>query len=263
MAEDTNRLLLVARDPAADLRARINALGELGASKNKALVPYLHDLWNRRRPAEPKAINWDQAAAERDVDLHLILALFQLGDFGLVSQIPALVARSGDVLKGPDSEPYNAAYVLREIHMLSPVAQVVQLSANPNLARNAVRTLQLLNLPSPPTGGPLAAFPQLDEHVTFSISRLAEELKTIAALGKGLIVLSPGVQTVADYDRGEVSRMDTPLSSVITEDLDALGLAYSVTRQGVVICTFVEAGQRWQQQWPELQERLARQRWHR
>jgi hypothetical protein len=265
-AENTDRLLMLARDPGKDLRARLDALKALGETRDKALAPRLRELWNRRRPTEPKAINWDPEAAERVVDLHLILALVQLGDGSLVSQIANLVAKSGEVLEGPNNEPVNAAHVLRGIGALSPVQQVVQLADNPALAPNVVRTLQLLNLPAPPTGGPVTAFPQLGETVNFVISRFSEELNAISQLGKGLVVLSPGVQSLAktgDYDRGPVVRSGTTLAVIITQELDALGVTYAVTRQGVVICTFAEAGKRWQQQWPELAQRLAGHGWYR
>jgi hypothetical protein len=265
-AEETERLLGVARKPGGDLRDRIRALQELGSTHDQKLGSRLRQLWDRPRASEPKVIDWDPEAAERVVDLYLILTLHQVGDDSLLSQIAPLVARSGDVLDGPDSEPNAAARVLGGIASLGPLRQVVQLADKPASVRNVVRTLQLLNLPSPPTGGPVTAFPQFLEKISFTISRFAEDLKTIQQLGNGRIVLSPGVEVMAsggDYDRGQVERTGTTLEVILTQELDMLGVTYFVTGQGATICTFEEAGNRWRQQWAELESRLTGVGWRR
>ena len=228
-------------------------------SGNRQLVPRLRELWNRQRATAPVAVNWDPAAAERVVDLHLILALYKLGDTSLLPQVAPLAARAESVLRGPDSEYKHAAQVVREIHSLWVLQQLVALGGP-----SAVRILELLNLPAPPSGGPVEGFPQLTQPVSFTIQRLSEELHTIAHLSNGQIALSYGVEELlqtGDYERGNVQRTDTNLAQIVTQELDAMNLTYSVTRNGVVICTFAEAAARWQQLWPEYSRKLAAEGW--
>ncbi len=254
-----NGQLAVVRDPEAELRARIDALRELSASGDRAVAPRLREIWHRQRSsAEPESENWDPAAAERVVDLQLILALYKLGDRSLLPQIASLVARAKPLLPGPYNEFKNAAEVIREVHDLTVLQQVVQLGTE-----SAVRTLQMVRVPGAPTGGPLEAFPQLAQPVKFTIHRLSEELRSIAQHSNGVIVLSPGVEEflqTGDYERGDVQR-DESLAVILTQELDLLGFAYTVTRNGVVICTFAEAARRWQETWLEYSRRLATQGW--
>jgi hypothetical protein len=260
MTPDTiNRQLATVRDPEGDLRARVDALQQLSGGGDRSLAPRLRELWNRQRSSGPPAVNWDPAAAERVVDLQLILALHKLGDSSLVSQIAPLVGRAEALLKGPYSEFKNAAQVLSEVRYLWVLQQVAGLGTE-----GAVRTLQLLNVPNPPTGGPLDSFPQLAQPVSFTIQRLSEELRSIAQLSNGLVVLSYGVEEMlrtGDYERGNVQR-NSSLAQILTQDLDLLNLAYAATRNGVVICTFAEAAARWQQLWPEYSKTLATSGWH-
>jgi len=194
------------------------------------------------------------------VDLYIILALCKSGDFALVPQIAVLVSHGGNILRGPENEQRNAARVVRAVGRLQPIEQLVTLAGSgpPQAVTNAVRTLQLLDLPSPPTGGAVSAFPDLNAPVKFSIHRLKEELEAIAHLSNGRIALSDEVKEWSsrnDYDRGEVRRVDS-LAEILTQQIDILDLTYAVTAYGVVICTFKEAGARWQQKWPDYSKSL-------
>jgi hypothetical protein len=123
-------------------------LGATGGVHERALAGPLREIWNRRRPAARlRPINWDPEGAERVVDLYIILALHNSGDDSFLPRISDRVAQAEGVLKGPDNELLNAARVIREIGRLEPIQDLVALAAKPEAAPNAVRTLQLLDLP--------------------------------------------------------------------------------------------------------------------
>ena len=62
-----------------------------------------------------KPVNWDPVAAERVVDLYVILALYRSGDASLLPEIATLVAQAGRILTGPDDELRNAAKVIHAV----------------------------------------------------------------------------------------------------------------------------------------------------
>ena len=254
-AQDINTLLLEARDARQELPVRIRALETLAGLEQPDLAPRLREIWEQpRQTTGPKPFDWDPEGAERVIDLYIILALCKSGDFALVPQIAVLVSNGGTTLRGPENEQRNAARVIRAVGRLQPIEQLVALAGSgpPQAVTNAVRTLQLLDLPSPPTGGSVSAFPDLNTSVTFTIHRLKEELEAIARLSNGRIALSDGVKEWSsrnNYDRGEVRRVDS-LAEILTQQIDMLDLTYGVTAHGVVICTFKEAGVRWQKKWP-------------
>ncbi len=260
--QDIRRLQSIAREPKNELSARIRALEEMARAGSKELVPALLELWRRPRSTTPyRPVNWDPDAAERVVDLYIILALCKSGDFSLIPQISVRVAEAGNFLQGPDSERQNAAKVIRAVGRLEPIEELVALAggAVPKSVANAVRTLQCLDLPTPPSGGSVSAFPELAVPATFTIHRLKEELETIASLSHGRLVLSEGTKewiSPPDYERGEVRREHTSLAEILMQEIDMLDLTYVVTQRGVVIATFKEAGARWQQQWPSYAKDL-------
>jgi len=262
IAPNTSRLLSIAGDPKSELKDRIRALTEMGQTGNREDAPQVRKLWDRKRPAQaPKPLDWDPDGAERVVDQYIILALHQLGDDSLLPEIGGLVAQAGRVLRGPDAELGNAAKVIRAVGQASLIHQLTELSASPKapVAANAVRTLQLIKLPSPASGGPLDSFPGLARPVSFTIHRLREEVETIVTLSDGRIVLSDGVKdwiAKSDYERGEVQRKNTSLATVLTLEIDILDLTYAVTEQHVVICTFKEAGAHWQTWWMKFGHQL-------
>jgi hypothetical protein len=252
---DIRHLQSIAREPNNELPDRIRALEDLARVGNQELVPSLLELWKRPKPTPPpyKPVNWDPASAERVVDLYVILALYKSGDASLLPEIGTRVAQAGRVLRGPDDERNNAAKVIHAIGRPEVVFQLITLAAGnkPEAVANAVRTLQLLDLPTPASGGPVSAFSELAAPVSFTIHRLREEIETIAHLSNGRITLSDGVRehiAAHDFSRGEVKRQDS-LAEILTRQLDILDLTYAVTPQGVVIITFREAGARWQPWW--------------
>jgi len=185
---EITRLQSFARDSRNDLPARIRAIEDLSRLAGRDAVAPLDELWRRPRPApNPTLVNWDPVAAERVVDLYIILALYKSGDPSRLAEIAPRVGQAGRILQGPDDELRNAAKVVRAIGRPEVIQQLIALAQknNPKATANAVRTLQLLNLPSPPTGGPVNAFPELNSPVSFTIHRLGEELETIARLSAG------------------------------------------------------------------------------
>ncbi len=260
--QNIRRLLSLAQDPKNELPDRIRGLEDLARAGSKELVPRLLELWRRPRPAAPpyKPVNWDPVAAERVVDLYVILALYRSGDASLLPEIATLVAQAGRILTGPDDELRNAAKVIHAVSRPDVVFQLITLAAGskPEEVANAVRTLQLLNLPAPASGGPVTAFADLAAPVSFTIRRLREEMEAIARLSNGRVTLSDGVReyiAARDYSRGEVKREER-IADILTKELDLLDLTYEVTSRGVVIVTFREAGMRWQSWWREYGNKL-------
>lgn len=265
--ETVSRLAVVARNPEQELSARIAALRELAAMQSANMVPDLLAVWKRPKVnPQIRPIDWDPIGVERVVDAYTILALYRHGNSTLLPEIAGLVKQAGTVLTGPDSELNNAAAVIRAIQSLQPVGDLIQLTNDPqeSAVTNAVRTLQLLQLPDAPTGRSIPEVSVLRKPVSFTIHRLSEELRTIAAMSGGWVSLSSGTLEFLrthDYDRGRVERTDTTLAEILTRDLDMLDLAYAVTPNRVEICTFREAGSRWRQAWPACRNELAKQGW--
>ncbi|AHG91428.1 hypothetical protein J421_3891 [Gemmatirosa kalamazoonensis] len=246
--------LSVARDAANPLPERVAALEALARRADPELLPGLRALWERERPAGRPGKNFDPAADERIVDLHLVRAIAACGDTSLLPEIASLVARGAPARGEQDDERRHAAAVIRAIGRPDPVGRLVSLAArgDPREVANAVRTLQLLALPAPASGGPVPAFAELSAPVSFTIHRLREEVETIARLSGGRIAVSSGAAAqiaAQDYDRGEVRREGTTLATVLERELDLLDLAYAVGPEGVEICTFAEAAVRWQRWW--------------
>jgi len=255
-------LLAIAGDSDRGLPERKRSVRELGALGSPELIDPLRRVLRRPRPGPGLgAENWDPVAAERVVDLYLIEALYHSGDASELDGIAQRVAVAGDILEGPDDERKNAAAVILGIGRLEPIQQLVALAGaeQDHVVANAVRTLQLLGLPRPPSGGDAAAYPFLHQRVTFSIDNLRDELRSIAALSSGTISLSDGVEeriASRNEQRGTVRREDESLLDILTLELDMLRLTYCTEPGGVVICTFREAGHRWQQKWPAYARHL-------
>src|SRR5258706_11914722 len=251
----------VAANPKASLPDRVKSLQSLSAGKDPALAMKLKELLGRPRGNDRPGVNFDPAAAERLVDLQAIAALHRAGDDSEVPRIAKLVAQAGDVLKGADDERRNAAAVIREIGKVEPIADLTRLAGDKDAkaVRNAVLTLQLLNLPQPPVAQPTDGIANLAQPVSFTIHNLKEELETIARVSKGSIVLSSGVTAQiakTSYDRGEVRRENEPLSNVVERDLPMLGFTCYVQDKTVTICTYAEAGARWQAWWKNYGDQL-------
>lgn len=261
-ARNQQQLLQTAGDPTKELPDRLNSLRQLDLSQNPPLVASLKRLLGRPRPPlEQRPENWDPQAAERVVDLHIVEALHKLGDDSELNRIAPLVKQAGDILQGPDNELFNAASVIQSIGRTEPIAALIGLTSDKDarVVRNAVRTLDQLKLPEPPVGQSIVWGPHLYEKITFTIHTLKEELEALVDLGRGAIALSPGVKEFLvrnDYDRGSVTRENVLLSEIIERDLSILEFDYFVEGDHVTICTYGEAGARWQNWWkrygPEL-----------
>lgn len=249
--KDIPRWLAKAGDSHAPLLARIQAVEELSKVQDQATRAAVAALWRRQRvaPADPP-LDFDPEGAERVVDQYLILAHYRYDDASLLPELPRLVERARAVLAGPENELTNAAKVVRAIDRSGPVQALADLAgSSAKAAPNAVRVLQQLGVPAPPTGGPIVVA-GLDAPVSFTVHRLREELEQIAARSNGKIVLSPGTRqfiTQRDFDRGEVSRENRTLASIIADDLDMLDLTYAAAPDQVTILTFEEAAPLWRQ----------------
>src|SRR5207253_2846253 len=173
------------------------------------------------------------------------------GDDSEIGRIAKLVAQATRILKGADDEQRNAAAVIREVGRVEPIRDLSKLAAegDANGATNAVLVLEQLKLPDPASMQPLGGIANLNEPVSFTIRTLKEEMETIARLSKGSVVLSNGVTaaiTQKNYDRGEVKREKVKLADVMEKDLPMLGCDYFALEKTVTICTYREAGARWQ-----------------
>ena len=263
MAHNTvNRLIETIRDQQGELPQRLGALRDLRNLNDVSAVAELKALLGRDRPGPDQAtVNWDPAAAERVVDLHIVWTLYALGDDAELGRIAALVAQAGRILAGPDDECDNAARVIEGIGRPDLVRQIIELtgSSEASVSANAVSVLRKLDLPGAPIGGPVESIPNLSEEVSFEISTLKEEMETIAELSRGSIQLTSGVSeyiAAHDYDRGTVGRENMTLAEIVEGDLEALGFDYFVDRGRVFICTHAEAARRWQDWWRANGDRL-------
>jgi hypothetical protein len=250
-------LLRMAGDPAAALPKRLDALGILAAHPKPTAIPNLKKLLGRAKPGpESAGENWDPAGAERVVDLRIVETLHAWGDDSELDRIPALVAGAQGILEGADDELGNAAAVIRAIGSTAPVAGLVSLAADGQgeAVTNAVRTLEMLCLPETPVRQSLEKLPHLFAPVGFTITRLKQEMEALASLSQSTVVLSPGVRAFLaqhDYERGTVERDQVLLADIIDRFVPILGFDYFVEKNQVVICTYAEAGARWQAWWKQ------------
>ncbi len=254
-SQATTDLLEIVGNPHNSLSNRLRTLQDLGASNDKTLIASLKSLLRRPRPeTQQKHENWDPEAAERMVDLYIVAALHKLGDDTELKQIPITVAQAGQVLQDPKDELSTAAAVILEVGRLEPISDLVGMTSggNPAVIRNAAKTLDQLNLPEAPVGGSVAPAPHMHEKVSFTIRRLKEELQALVQHSDGSIVLSSGVTAFLadhDYERGTVRRQNVSLSDIVEKTIPLLDFDYFLEKGHVVICTYAEAGIRWQNWW--------------
>jgi len=260
---ERENLVILARNPSASLGDRIRAVENIGAFDDSAAVANLRSLLARPITAAGLEVKgWDPLAAERVVNLHIVAALYRLGDTRGLGRISELISQAGRTLTGHNDEAWNAAAVILSIGHIEPIEQIVSLCKNRDkiILTNAVRTLNLLKLPQTPVGGPVDDIPQLSETVTFEICRFQEELETIEKLSRSSIILSKGTKKFIqanDYERGTVKREGVKLANLVQEDLDMLDLCYYADAGKVVVCTYEEAGQRWRRWWASYGKNLA------
>ena len=242
-------------DSSQGLQRRLTVLEELSTEHDLGVVSGLHSLLKRSRAGGGMAaVNWDPVAAERLVDLHIIRVLHLLGDDSELSRIPKLVSQAGRVLVGPEDELSNASRVILAIGHTEVIGQLAEMATSNDrkVVANVVTVLDRLCLPQPPVGGPIPRVPVLRQAVSFEVRTLKQEMETLALLSKGSIRLSSGVRDfldTGDYDRGVVRRSGVTLAAVVEQDLSILGFEYFADGPTVVVCTFAEAGQRWQDWW--------------
>lgn len=247
------QLLQTVANSGVELSVRLRALAGLVSNPGASTAFDLNNLLHRARPPQEPIKGWDPAGAERVVDWRLLAALHRLGYDSELGRVPVLVRQAGKVLVGPEDELHNAAEVILAIGRPELLAALIGLTSDhdPGVVRNAVRTLDQLKLPDPPVRQATSSVPGIGREVTFTITRLRQELEAIASYSGGLVMLSDGVRSpsVRDYERGEVRREGVPLSEIIENDLPELDFDYFVENGRVVICTYAEAGVRWQNWW--------------
>lgn len=259
--EMQTKLLKEAASPASDMSDRRQALAQLGDTRDNTIVAPLKALLARPRPPHEEIENWDPVGAERVIDLHIIRTLHRLGDDSEIHRIATLVGQAHSTLQGPDDELNNCVATLLEVGQMEPLKEIVSLTStqDPLAVRNAVVVLDRLALPEPPTGQDLADLTKGVSPLTFTITRLSEELEAIASNSQGLVALSPSVKTWVtshDYERGKVQRSGMPLSEILSRDIRLLGFDYYVEGKQIVVCTVAEAGARWRSWWPDHYSKL-------
>lgn len=247
-------LIKIIMDSRQELSDRINAVKEISKSGNSKFILELKNVLTRARPDPISIENWDPVAAERVIDLYILEALHKLGDDSQIDRIGTLVAQAGTILQGPDNELYNASMVIKSIGRREPIKQLIDLTRNdnPQVVRNAVVTLNKLNLSGSPIGGSTNSVLSVSKKFTFQFTRLKEEMEIVADLSKGKIQLSEGVKTFLktnDYERGDVKRENVSLPEMVERDLAILDFDYFLEKEKVIICTHQEAGKRWQDWW--------------
>ena len=247
--------LEVAGNPRNSLSLRLRSLRELPASNDKSLIAGLKALLQRRRPdLQEKAKNWDPEADERMVDLAIVEALHKLGDDSEIGRVPVIVAQAGQVLQDPVNELDSAVLAILHLGQVAPVSGLIEITnnQNPQALRNAVKTLDRLRLPEAPLGGSVASVPHMQDRVTFTIHKLAEELRAFEQYSQGSLRLSADVRTFLldhDFDRGVVRRQGVSLADTLENTIPLLDFDYYVEQNRVVICTYTEAGARWRAWW--------------
>jgi hypothetical protein len=260
------QLLDIAGNFQKELPVRIRALQDLALIGDSTVINSIKEFLNRAKPGpEQAALNWDPLAAERVIDLHVVETLYKLGDESELSRVGLIVKSAGRILQGPDDELRHATQVILTIGRVEPIQQLIELTVENDLqaVSNADRTLDQLNLPQSPVGSSVSSIAHLSEEHTFEIHALKQEIDTVVRLSQGSISISPGVKAFLashDYERGLVKRENVTLAEFIEQDLLILDFQYFVQDGVVTICTYKEAGQRWQNWWQKYSEKLSYQK---
>lgn len=252
-------LIKIAADAERPLSERLAALREIRNKRRVEAVGALNALFSR--PAAGTSIvaeNFDPIAAERVVDLHIVWTLCTLDACSRLDIIASHVARAGHGLQGPYDEYRNAAKVILGIGRIEPISDLMGLvnASNAAVSENAVRVLELLDLPFRGSGGPTVPPLSPDMQVSLHFKTLQEQLAQIAAQSGGAVQLSPGIKNVPDYQRGDVRREDVTIQELVEFDVPELGFTYAVGRNSVTVTTYPEVKHLWNEIWNKYKDHL-------
>jgi hypothetical protein len=243
-----------ASNPSAGLEERIAAVEEMGRDETGRVC--LKTLLGRPVDVSEHVMNWDPAGAQRVVKLHAIAALHALGNDSELRRIAALVCAAGRVLQGPDDERRHAAAVIANIGSTTVIGDLVGALGSPTgpAAANVIQVLDSLKLPKAPTRQSLGGIAGIRAEVTGVSMSFQDLLKLVTTAARGWVRTSPGVAKMllggaAPMGRTELRK--AKVSFLLEHFLSSLKLDYYVAGGKAVICTFIEAAERWQNWWTQ------------
>lgn len=239
-----------------DLHSRIKAINDIDLSgEKKELIAELKKLLSREKTTSQQTMDWDPAAEERVVDIHIIGKLNQLNDDSENRRISEIVANAVPYIREFGDERKEDARVIQTIHQKEVYVMIVNLtqSKNPKIAENAVVILNHSGFPNAPVGGNIEGiFPTTI--FTFKYSQLKDEMDSYIHASGGKIELSEGVKKyISDNNTqlandGELITIESTLSDAIEKNVNST-FNYYVENNKLIVCTYREASKRWLDWW--------------
>ncbi|KFF19212.1 hypothetical protein [Chryseobacterium sp. JM1] len=253
---DNKELIQLILNTQNDLHSRVKAIHDIDISGEKSkIIVELKNILSRKKNTEQGTMDWDPAAEERVVDIHVIGKLNQLNDDSENQKIVEIVSNAVPDIREFGDERKEDAKVIQSIHQKEVYAMIVNLtqSRKQNVAENAVVVLNHSKLPNAPVGGDVKGiFPGTT--FTFKYSHLKDEMDSYVQASEGKIQLSEGVKKyIGDNNTqlandGELITIQSTLSDAVEKNFNST-FNYYIENNKLIICTYQEAAKRWLDWW--------------
>ncbi len=261
MDPQMDRALQNLRDSSRDTRERIDAARSLGACGDPEVRGPLREFLDRAHPPDKRYIDLDPRVAERLCDMAVVAALHELGDDPPISRLLSAINEASAGHGEPIKETEFAADTIRRIGSISVIGRLVEMAgaSDHRTVPNAVKTLAELDLPEPATHQRVDRIAAFTREFAVKPRMLVAYFADVVRLSDGALALSPSAQSMLredDYMIAEGEAEDTSVADVLKTDASLYGLAYFVDGDRATLCTFPEAGVRWQSWWREHADTL-------
>ncbi|KFE97270.1 hypothetical protein IX38_20720 [Chryseobacterium luteum] len=253
---DNKELIQLILNAQNDLHSRVKAINDIDVSGEKSkIIVELKNILSRKKNIEQGTMDWDPAAEERVVDIHIIGKLNQVNDDSENKRITEIVSNAVPYIREFGDERKEDAKVIQSIHQKAIYAMIVELtqSEKQNAAENAVVILNHSGFPNAPVGGDVKGILPTTTF-TFRYSRLKDEMDSYIHASEGKIQLSEGVKKYIDDNNtqlandGEFITIESTLSDAIEKNVSST-FNYYIENNKLMICTYQEAAKRWQEWW--------------
>lgn len=253
---DNKELIQLILNTQNDLHTRVKAINDINVSGEKSkIIVELKNILSRKKNIDQGTMDWDPAAEERVVDIHIIGKLNQLNDDSENKKIPEIVSGAVPYIREFGDERKEDAKVIQSIHQKEVYAMIVNLtqSKQPNIVENAVVILNHSGLPNSPVGGDAnGILPK--KTFTFKYSHLKDEMDSYVNASGGKIELSEDVKKYIGHNNrqlgndGEFIMIESTLGDAIEKNVNSI-FTYYIENDKLIICTYQEAAKRWLDWW--------------
>jgi hypothetical protein len=261
MSAEQKQYLETLKNQEAALKERLDAARAMGVSGNSELISDLKGFLTRSRPAGGNYIDYDPLVNERICDMAVVEALHSLGSDSEWQYLLSGIEQASNGLAQQIKESEFAASVILKIGSSDLVGQVLKLCADKRqqVVANAVKTLVALKLPERPTHqstNEFVGFSMPHEIVPLKLAAYFDQIVKIADNELFLTNDAKSLLNADDYQITDGQPEEITVSEVLNIDLPIYNLAYYVQDKKTYICTFSEAGLRWQEWWRQNGNKL-------